>query len=411
MVTLVCAGTASTLANASSGAANTTFLQYRPERGRVQEHPTIYPIFWGSNWNQGSGPQARASVLRFYKGLNNTPYQGILTQYFDSTGHISSRVAVASQYTDTAVTAPQNVTPVNVEEEVQAAIARNNWTSDINAQFAVFMAPGFTTSRNYVIEVQQKYAGDSESCAFHFSTVEGHSPYTAVGYEAAGEFSCTTRGEVQLQAATSHEYAEAATDPVTIAGARGAWDSQETVEIGDACQSEGEYELPDHVWAQKLWDNSQLSCSLEDLQPSLVYASTEGAEPGQNTRATLRGTVNPEGRPTKYYFEYGPTTAYGSRTAEVGAGSSMNNQAATAALGGLAIGATYHFRLVATNRTGTVHGIDLSYVQPPRSWRLDEVPAPAGAVATDLSGGVSCASEEACMAAADTSTARGPNDP
>src|SRR5262245_49060556 len=30
---------------------------------------------------------------------------------------------------------------------------------------------------------------------------------------------------------------------------------------------------------------------------------------------SLNGTVHPHGLPTTYYFEYGPTTAYGSRTA------------------------------------------------------------------------------------------------
>src|SRR5437867_1678389 len=30
---------------------------------------------------------------------------------------------------------------------------------------------------------------------------------------------------------------------------------------------------------------------------------------------TVNGSIHPHGMPTSYYFEYGPTTAYGSRTA------------------------------------------------------------------------------------------------
>ena len=30
--------------------------------------------------------------------------------------------------------------------------------------------------------------------------------------------------------------------------------------------------------------------------------------------ATLNGTVDPNGRPTTWWFEYGPSTSYGSRT-------------------------------------------------------------------------------------------------
>ena len=39
-----------------------------------------------------------------------------------------------------------------------------------------------------------------------------------------------------------------------------------------------------------------------------------------DTGATLHGTVNPDGNPTTYHFEYGLTTAYGSNTTTTGAG-------------------------------------------------------------------------------------------
>ena len=39
------------------------------------------------------------------------------------------------------------------------------------------------------------------------------------------------------------------------------------------------------------------------------------------TTATLNGTVDPNGRATTWYFEYGTSTSYGSKTAEKSAGS------------------------------------------------------------------------------------------
>ncbi len=74
--------------------------------------------------------------------------------------------------------------------------------------------------------------------------------------------------------------------------------------------------------------------------------------------ATLNGTVNPNGLPTTYIFQWGPTTSYGNATAAKSAGSGANNVSATANLIGLAANRTYHYRLVATNSVGTTYGTD-----------------------------------------------------
>ena len=76
------------------------------------------------------------------------------------------------------------------------------------------------------------------------------------------------------------------------------------------------------------------------------------------TTATATGTVNPNGLATSWYFEYGTTTAYGSRTPTRGAGSGTQNVPVTEALTGLTPGTTYHYRLVATNADGTSRGAD-----------------------------------------------------
>ena len=74
--------------------------------------------------------------------------------------------------------------------------------------------------------------------------------------------------------------------------------------------------------------------------------------------ATATGTVNPNGLATTWYVEYGTSTSYGSKTATVSAGSGTSNTAVSASLTGLASGTTYHYRVVATNSSGTGRGAD-----------------------------------------------------
>jgi hypothetical protein len=76
--------------------------------------------------------------------------------------------------------------------------------------------------------------------------------------------------------------------------------------------------------------------------------------------ATLTGSVNANGVPTIYWFEYGPTTAYGSATPATDAGSG-GAVAATATVGGLTPATTYHYRLVATNSGVTTKGADRTF--------------------------------------------------
>jgi len=86
--------------------------------------------------------------------------------------------------------------------------------------------------------------------------------------------------------------------------------------------------------------------------------STGTASSVTETSATLNGTVNPNGVSTTYYFEYGTTTSYGSRTSEMNAGSGDSAVSVSADIAGLTEETTYHFRLVATNTNGTTYGSD-----------------------------------------------------
>jgi hypothetical protein len=88
--------------------------------------------------------------------------------------------------------------------------------------------------------------------------------------------------------------------------------------------------------------------------------STGGVSHVTSTSATLRGSVNPHGLATTYYFKYGPTEAYGSQTtpASLPAGKSESVKVGQAVTG---LRAGYHYRLVASNAKGPGEGKDRTY--------------------------------------------------
>ena len=79
---------------------------------------------------------------------------------------------------------------------------------------------------------------------------------------------------------------------------------------------------------------------------------------GAEVLATLNGSLAPNGLDTHYYFEYGETSAYGSSTPAVDAGSASQLEHGQAQLTGLKPYVIYHFRIVATNSFGTTRGAD-----------------------------------------------------
>ncbi len=132
-------------------------------------------------------------------------------------------------------------------------------------------------------------------------------------------------------------------------------------EISDICATSDD--LFKEAWVQGQWDNNKNACALEHAKPPKVYAITKPASGVGTTEATLNGTVNPEGTETKYRFEYGTTTAYGTNVPvpDANAGAGRKNIEAGNAIKGLTTKTTYHFRLVATNATGTMNGLDMTF--------------------------------------------------
>lgn len=91
--------------------------------------------------------------------------------------------------------------------------------------------------------------------------------------------------------------------------------------------------------------------------PAVPPSVTTGAASAIGAyRATLAGTVNPNGRQTAFTFEYGTTDTFGQITAVDNAGSAGAVQPVTLPVTGLSPLTTYKYRLVATNTDGTTSG-------------------------------------------------------
>jgi hypothetical protein len=105
----------------------------------------------------------------------------------------------------------------------------------------------------------------------------------------------------------------------------------------------------------------QGDCDIGAYELGPPSVTTSGASGVGVTRASVAGTLLANLRATTYWFEYGPTTAYGSATAAGAAGSGISPVPVSAALGGLKAATTYHYRLGANNVDGTSKGADLTF--------------------------------------------------
>jgi hypothetical protein len=91
--------------------------------------------------------------------------------------------------------------------------------------------------------------------------------------------------------------------------------------------------------------------------------STGSASSITGSSATLGASVNPNGLATTAIFEYGTTTSYGSTAAiTLSPNDGVSAQLVNSSISGLTPNTTYHFRVVATNSSGTTTGADNSFV-------------------------------------------------
>lgn len=102
------------------------------------------------------------------------------------------------------------------------------------------------------------------------------------------------------------------------------------------------------------------------IVPVVPTVVTGSSSAGEQTSATVTGTVNPNGSEVSAcYFEYGTSTSYGSKVScsqTVGSGEARVTVSAT--LSGLSPGTTYYYRVIAKNTAGLGEGDPKMFTTP-----------------------------------------------
>ena len=88
--------------------------------------------------------------------------------------------------------------------------------------------------------------------------------------------------------------------------------------------------------------------------------------------------MNPRGSAATYFFQYGPTVAYGSSTPAGSAGAGTSAKRFTSPIGSLTPNTKYHYRLVAHNAGGTTLGGDRTFTtaKQPLGFEVTATPNP-----------------------------------
>ncbi len=89
--------------------------------------------------------------------------------------------------------------------------------------------------------------------------------------------------------------------------------------------------------------------------------TTDPVADPETTSATLAGTIDPGGIQSSYHYEYGLDTNYGQTTPVVDAGSGSGPSSAPQPVSGLDPNTTYHYRIVGSNSSGSILGVDGSF--------------------------------------------------
>jgi len=222
---------------------------------------------------------------------------------------------------------------------------------------------GLAAGQNYYFAlVATNSSGTTDGNLQLFTTGQASAAATTGQASAIGSTTATLTGSVNPGALDTTDHFEYGTSAVALSSSTPTFDDGSG--SGSVSVSVTLHNLkPDTTYEFRLvaTNSSGTSDGVEETfttiaanKPTVVTSSASGA---LTSSVTLSGSVNPNGSNTKYRFEYGTTSAYGSKTATVDAGSGTTASQVSATLTGLKPDTEYVFRLVASNKFGTSTGL------------------------------------------------------
>jgi hypothetical protein len=326
--------------------------------GMVENEPRLMLVFMGTQWEDDLA--LRHELEATAESLPGSSYQKILTQYSGLDGPISSPLTgspvVEKYYDKRAITTKVN--GAAAAQEGREVIQLTGASEDTNATYAVLPAPGTAEVEEFTCGFHEEDGGTGGSWT--------PGPSIAVIMDTEQRIGCDSSKTL------THEYAESVTDP-----GQNSWTTGEggNDEIADICNELPPGRLADGALVAYLWDDSKNACEIEDSDPGSVpigpYAETshrdpslEGATNLTPESETIETSIYPCKLEAHYYFEYGTTEAYGSRTAESAVPATWGAVKASTTLTGLQHSIPYHWRVVARTSNGTVDGVDHEFTIP-----------------------------------------------
>lgn len=220
-----------------------------PVLGSVQ----VVPIYWGAAWAVDPNAQLASQLDGFFDFLVTSSYMDLLNEYSTATTQIQhgqrlTSARVSDSEPGTLAGGVQVVTDAQIQTAVQGWIADKTVpAATANTLYFVFLPPNVVSVLGTKQSCQDYCGYHSHSDAVYYAVI----PFA----DCAG---CVFPGQIldTLTEVSSHEFAEAVTDPALNAW----WEDGQGDEIGDLCNRQttriGGYLV------QTEWSNAQNACAI-----------------------------------------------------------------------------------------------------------------------------------------------------
>ena len=204
--------------------------------GQLLSNVEAQAVFLGSDWATNSTLQSQtAAVDQFMAYLVQSPYMDMLTQ---AGYNVSRGSAAGGSDLNVSINKSTGITDGQIQSDLAAAIRSSGVAApDANRLYVVYVEPGVvikdgtSTSQTSFLGYHSAFAGTDASG----HPVDIH--YAVVAYPGSPNPSAGSQGFAssfsQLTDVTSHELAEAVTDPNVNYKTLGWYDNQHNGEIGD----------------------------------------------------------------------------------------------------------------------------------------------------------------------------------
>lgn len=204
--------------------------------GHLLPHVEAQAVYLGSDWSGTAALNTQAAAVDQYMAyLVQSPYMDMLTNAGYNVGRGTS---TAGKELNLTLSKSSGITDSQIRSDLQSAINSSQLSPpDANRLYVVYVEPGVVikdgtaTSTNSFLGYHGAFAG---------ATAAGKATdirYAVIAYPGSPNPSSTSQGFAtsfdQLTSVTSHELAEAVTDPDVNYKTLGWYDDQKNGEIGD----------------------------------------------------------------------------------------------------------------------------------------------------------------------------------